>query len=113
MPDYAAQFEAAGHTLTERWWEHVDIPGYPNNVTAAGFNALEDQSTLDYLGVVYADVLVVLNTERSEGKAVETGIAIALLKPIILVGSRTNIFHFIPSVYPVRDVRAAIRKLAS
>lgn len=109
MPEIAAQFEAAGHTITERWWEHPDL-GFdkPRNL-----RELEDQAVRDFMGVVQADALVLINSEKSEGKAAETGIAISRFIPIILVGKRTNIFHFIPSVYPVKDVRAAIRKLAA
>ena len=108
LPAIATQFEAAGHTIIERWWEHADVDfANPRNIPE-----LEDIATRDFMGVVQADVLVVINSALSEGKAVEMGIAIARFIPIILVGTRTNIFHFIPSVYPVRDVRAALRKLA-
>ncbi len=110
MPAIAAQLEAAGHTITERWWEHEDPLDYAD---PANLNALEERATCDYLGVVTANVVVLINSKKSEGKAVEMGIAIALFKPIILVGERTNIFHFIPSVVPVPDVRAAIYKLAA
>ena len=107
MPEIAAQFEAAGHVVSEHWWEHRDI-----GLETRHLNELEDQATRDFIGVVRADALIVINAEKSEGKAAEMGVAIALMKPVILIGKRTNIFHFLPSVHPVKDVRAAIRKLA-
>ncbi len=111
MPEIAAQFEAAGHAITHRWWEHE------NNLTDADFdnpshlNSLEDCAANDFMGVINADTLIIINSSKSEGKAAEMGIAIARFIPIILVGKRTNIMHFIPSVMPVKDVRAAIKSL--
>jgi hypothetical protein len=109
MPEIAAQFEAAGHTITDKWWKQENQPidfQDPRNL-----EVLENRATADFMGVINADVLVVINSEMSEGKAVEMGIAISRFIPIILVGKRTNIFHFIPSVMPVKDVRAAIKAL--
>lgn len=108
MPAIAAQFEAAGHTITERWWE---IEGAADYTDPKLFALFEDRAVADFMGVVNADAVVVLNLAKSEGKAVEMGVAIALFKPIILVGAPSNIFHFMPSVYPVKDVRAALRAL--
>lgn len=116
MEAIAAQFEAAGHTITERWWSRTQFLAYgdPGYHKPGNWNNLEDQAIDDYLGVVQADALVVINSEISEGKATEMGIAIALFKPIILVGQRTrNVFHYMPSVYPVKTLKAAIRKLAA
>lgn len=111
MPEIARQFEKAGHQVTHRWWEYEEPPGcnYPSNDESP---ELEDIAASDYIGVVQCDALVLLNTQKSEGKAVETGIAIALGKPIILVGTRSNIFHYCGCVYPVFDVVQAIEWLA-
>lgn len=111
--DAAATFERAGFTITERWWEHPDVPNYPLNCTAAEHDELGDQAVKDFIGVVTAHALILLNTGKSEGKAVETGVAIAGNKPIILVGERSNIFHFLPCVQQVADVAAAIELLTT
>jgi nucleoside 2-deoxyribosyltransferase len=54
---------------------------------------IRDQAYQDIADVRRADVLVVLNLQKSEGKAVETGIAIAAGIPVISVGPRSNIFQ--------------------
>lgn len=109
MPEIAAQFEASGHVLTERWWEVEGSADYSN---PKHYGMYEDRAVADFMGVVNADAVVVINHEKSEGKAVEMGFAIALFKPIILVGPPSNLFHFMPSVHQVKDVRAAIKSLA-
>ncbi len=91
MPAIATMFEQAGWEITHKWWEHEteesakQIPG----------NAYGEQcATSDYRGVSSADVVVVLNTVKSEGKAVETGMAIAWGIPLCLIGKNPlNIFY--------------------
>ena len=111
MPTLAAQIEAAGHTITERWWEQdgSKYPTYPSNEDDEG---LTDIAIDDAIGVMRADALIVINTEKSEGKAAEAGIALALNKPIMLVGTRSMIFHYLPSVYPVASLEEALEKLS-
>jgi len=108
MPEIVARFEAAGHTVPCRWWEFPDVP---NMQHPDYHDQLEDNAVQDYLGVIQAEALVVINSDLSEGKAVEMGMAIAHNLPVVLIGERTNLFHFIPSVVVVPDVRQALRKL--
>ena len=110
MPERAARFEAAGHTVTTRWWEFEDRPGanFPSNEDDPYY---EDRAYQDFIGVVQADVLVVFNTEKSEGKAVETGIATSLFKPVVLVGVRSNVFHYLPNTTVADDIDGALHVL--
>ena len=56
-----------------------------------------------------ADVLVVLNLEKSEGKAFEQGYAYCRRIPVVIVGEpRLNVFQHLPDVIVVEDVSAAI-----
>ncbi len=112
MPRAAAQLELAGHSVTHRWWEFEDDPvdGYPSNKDS---DALTNHAINDFIGVVTADVVVLVNSAMSEGKAVETGIAIAGNKPIVLVGVRSNLFHYLPNVHIVDSVDAAVELLAA
>ena len=106
MPIMAKPFTDAGHTITERWWEQEDkYPDYPSNQDNP---ELEDIAVSDFIGVINADALVVFNSAKSEGKAAEVGIGIACLKPVILIGARTNIFHYMPNVHPVKDTTEAL-----
>lgn len=106
------QFTAAGHELTSRWFHHVtdgdpmDSSGITCNQESIRFQAREDIAD-----VRRADVLVVLNLQKSEGKAVETGIAIAAGIPIVSVGDRSNIFQSLG--YEVDTVDDALVVLAS
>lgn len=81
----AKRFADAGIPVTHPWWH---LEGEEDDHTY-----LRECAMNDIEGVVEADVLVVLNSAMSEGKAVETGIAIILMKPIIIIGERSNIFH--------------------
>lgn len=113
LPAIARVFEGAGHTITERWWEHDDVPGYPNNTTEADDKELANQAIKDFQGVLTADVMVLINSAKSEGKAVETGIAIAAGMPVIVVGVKSNIFHWmLPEEYVVGTVAEALERLA-
>lgn len=107
MPVVAEWVEAAGHTITERWWEYPETSDH---------DLLEACAQRDYTGVVKADALLLLNTQargsETSGKAVETGIAIAMFKPVILVGERTNVFHHLPNVHVVATVDEALELLA-
>jgi nucleoside 2-deoxyribosyltransferase len=88
------RFKAAGHILTCNWFHH-ETDGDPLDSTGVTCNpdSIRFQANEDIADVRRADVLVVLNLQKSEGKAVETGIAIAAGIPVISVGPRANIFQ--------------------
>lgn len=96
MPEIAAKVEALGHTVTHKWWEHENIP--EDEKTA---ELLQEQAALDQAGVLKADMLILINSAKSEGKATEQGMALATGKPILAVGVRgtvsINVFHYLPS----------------
>lgn len=97
--DAAQMFELSGHTITRRWWTHRD--------TDEG-EELAAQAVEDVDGIWNAQALVVLNVETSEGKAVETGLALAYMMPVIVVGERTNIFHHLPAIHVVPTLTEAV-----
>lgn len=86
------KFKEAGFEISSRWFHHE---GNPND--SAGLTATDDhireQALEDYDDVASSDFMVILQLEKSEGKAVETGIALANGIPFIVVGSRSNIFQ--------------------
>ena len=101
----AGLVEASGHTITWPWWVH--------EAGDEEYGRLALLARHDINGVVTADALLLLNIERSEGKAVEQGIAIMEGVPIFGVGRPTNIFQHL-SVYEWFDtVREAIANLHS
>lgn len=89
---FANRLRALGHEITSRWFEHE---GDPNDSTGAKIDIEEirQQAQQDIEDVRRAEAIIVLNLQKSEGKAVETGIAITSGIPVISVGSRSNIFQ--------------------
>lgn len=101
------QIEAAGHTLTERWWTHTDVNAEIG--TPEIHDELSMQAAKDITGVWNAQVFLLLNVEKSEGKAVEMGLALAYGTPIIVVGKPSNVFHYLQAgITIVPDVETAL-----
>lgn len=107
MPGISASIESAGHQITHKWWEVESTP--ESDLTLP---ILRRQATCDVLGVQNADILLVINTSKSEGKALEQGIAVASNKPIIIVGKRgefsKNVFHYLDNYRWVDSLDAAL-----
>jgi len=104
------QFEAAGHEVTSRWFHHRGVATDPTGKTSPDWR-IKKQAKEDLKDVERADVVVVLNLQRSEGKAVETGYALAHNKQVISVGPRGNIFQVLGT--EVDSVEEALEYLQS
>lgn len=106
MPQLAEQIEEAGHRITHKWWQHEDHEGtYPSNIDSAFYTQCAWD---DFNGVASADALIVFNSGKSEGKAVETGIALTMGIPVVVIGVRSNIFHYLDGVRMVWSVAEAL-----
>ena len=82
---------------------------FPPIGDASSHDELASQAHADIYGVISADVLVLLNLAKSEGKAVEQGIALNRGIPIVAVGTaRTNIFQHTQAYTWVPSVEAAL-----
>lgn len=97
----------AGIGVSEAWWEHEDTEDPAE---------LCRQAVIDFHAVVESDVFVLLNTELSEGKAVESGIMLWLYerygdKRMFLVGPKSNIFHYLPCWEQVESVEEVVERL--
>lgn len=111
MPAIAEKFKAAGHEITWEWWETPDIPEGANKDAELRAQALNDKR-----GVETAQLLVLINSAKSEGKATEQGLAIAARKLIIAVGklgdgTAKNVFHYLPNYHWVDTVDEAVNKI--
>lgn len=106
----ARKLEAAGHTITHRWWNYE---GLGEEHESEEF--LRKCAYSDWHGVRDADVIVVWNTAKSEGKAVEQGIAIALGKSIIVLTPdkkpSSNVFHYLPNYIHTKTVEETLEHL--
>lgn len=102
------QLKAAGFEVTSRWFYHEGDPNDSTGINEEPYR-IRLQAWEDIRDVRSADALVVLNLELSEGKAVETGIAIAADIPMVFVGRRSNIFQTLGT--EVATLEDAIREL--
>lgn len=96
-----------GHVITHPWW---DYEGEGEHLESEEFLLACAQS--DVRGVRTADVVIVLNSAKSEGKSAEQGLAIAYGLPIICItpGDKptSNIFHHLPNYTHVKTVEEAL-----
>lgn len=110
MEERAGLFEKAGYSITHKWWN------YDGDELEEKDGFLGTCARQDWQGVIDAEVLIVFNTAKSEGKAVEQGIALASHIPIIIIGTRgaesKNVFHYLDSCYTwVQTPEAALAEL--
>jgi len=107
MESVALQFEEAGYGITHRWWFKESTPVGDRTPEFMRQCAVEDVR-----GVAEADVVVVFNTGKSEGKAVEQGLAIAWGVPIVSIGKlgeySNNVFHYLDNYKWVETIPEAI-----
>lgn len=82
-----SQFRTAGVKVSSSW---ADFAG-----DSVDPEVLINEARRDWDEVREADALVLLNWEKSEGKSVETGLALAYGLPIIAVGKPSNVFHYL------------------
>jgi hypothetical protein len=101
--------EAAGHTTTSRW---IDYHSNATPGVRSDFQELQEQALQDADDIFNADVFLILNLDKSEGKATELGLAYMWRKRILLVGKRTvNIFYHLPGIYQFDHVVSALASL--
>lgn len=89
---FAAKLTAIGIDVTSRWFNHKGSATDSTGI-ASPIDEIRHQAHEDIADVRRADMFVVLNLERSEGKAFETAIAYSSSIPIMSVGPRGNIFQ--------------------
>ena len=108
---FAERLEARGHTITHKWW--VDEEKETNYKLDKVY--FRQCAIDDFVAIHTAERVVVLNTqkrgEETSGKAVETGIALALQIPVIVVGEWTNVFHYFPGVRLVESEEEALEAI--
>jgi nucleoside 2-deoxyribosyltransferase len=86
-------------------------------LTDARLSMDDATATMDLSDVARADVLVAINPAAwaeigTGGRHVELGFALGLQKPIVLLGVRSNIFHYMNVVTVVDDSEYGLEALA-
>lgn len=123
--EYADELRSIGYTITSSW---LDEKHEINSGTTGAATSLDDAQVAahahqDLIDIHKADVVVLFTaaafahldggTSTSGGRHVETGYAIALDLPVLVVGEPENVFHRLgASVQLVSDWHAAVLDLA-
>lgn len=102
--DYLA---SKGYEITSIWHHSHHAEDNAKDTVMMSLEAIQDVTD-----VMRAEAMVVLNLKKSEGKAVEQGIAIACNIPVVVVGTEpSNVFQHLPSFSIVPTLDAAIEEL--
>ena len=89
----------SSHVVYSRWLDLV-VTNKP------GEQAMEAQHDIEDLNE--ASALVVMNLEKSEGKAFEQGYMFGQHKPVIVVGAKTHVFQYHPNITVVDTLDDAL-----
>lgn len=93
------RLEDAGFQVTSRWITRESNLTNDDINNPAHFKELQTEALNDVADIVSADAFVILNSEKSEGKATELGIAFIRKMPVYLVGDLSrNIFYHLPGI---------------
>ena len=100
MQRYSEQLRAEGIEVVSAWTE-IDSPS-SDGFTGIARDRRALQAMMDVQQIVGTNILVLFsdagNPDPRGGKHVESGIALALGKRLLLVGSAENVFHSLPDV---------------
>jgi nucleoside 2-deoxyribosyltransferase len=117
MRVYASELEKSGIEVTSRWLKET----HPSNIGGLPADILSDEeisqiATIDLDDVRRADILVFFSVDplvpvARGGRHVEFGYALGLGKPILVVGPRENIFHYLPQIKFVSNFQEALNFL--
>lgn len=102
--EIARYLEAQDFTIVSRWLREHKNSNLHEELQVEAVNDLAD--------IEACEALVLLNLEKSEGKATELGYAYKCQIPCIVVGSSTgNVFYHLPGVRVVDTIEQAIATL--
>jgi hypothetical protein len=117
---YAADLENLGHRVTSRWHRRSD-PHTDSVLYTSQPNRVAELAREDFRGMLEAHVLLAftetpINPLRSGGGGVELGIALALDKPVVVIGPLDSRWLYLGEpafdVWPVANWSAALHRLA-
>lgn len=92
VQNYMVRLAKAGHTITEDWTQHHHPPS---------FDEAQRYAMADILGIKNCDAIVVIfeRNYRYRGSFIEIGAALALGKPVLILGDKeldsTLLNHFL------------------
>lgn len=94
-----------GYTITYDWTRAAPDEVWRNGGAEGDPVFLKEQARLDKEGVIFADIVVVLDHERNYGTLIEIGMAIAADIPVVIVGrpKRDSVFWHLDNISIVED----------
>ena len=117
--DYAAELREIGITVTSSWLaeQHEINDGTQGAATALSDEQVSQHAQTDIREVRGSDLLVLftagyIGVEGGGGRHVETGVALASHKPVLVVGEPENVFHRTTGVFTFPDWHAVVIDLA-
>ncbi len=99
--------ESRGYVITHKWWI------FEGEEEDASWEFKQECAKQDQRGVRTADVVILLNSAKSEGKATEQGLALAYGIPVIVIGDKSDrcnifqtlpLFHWVDGLGPALDI---------
>lgn len=104
----AQLLRTTGFIISSRWHDQ-----FPDNSAETIDPAVALREALcDWADIEAADAMLVLNIEKSEGKAVEQGMALVMGLPIVVIGGeKFHVFQYLATYRFVESLEAAIATL--
>lgn len=120
---YGDELTRVGFTIASTWLEetHEINAGTTGAASALTDDQVSGHAMTDLLDVERSDLLVLFTApsvglapeqNTSGGRHVETGYALALKKPVIVVGEPENVFHRLRTITVVPDWHEAVLELS-
>lgn len=122
LAEYGEQLTRVGYILKARWLTR-DAETQPEGAaTEAPLDDRRRWASEDLEDITRADMLVAFTAAAvdlppgfgtSGGRHVETGYALGIGRPVVLVGEPENVFHWLPRVTRVPDWHEALIELSA
>jgi nucleoside 2-deoxyribosyltransferase len=117
IKEKAKELEAMGIHVTSRWLEESAVPN--SNLNDASDEYLLNVALIDIQDIDSADLLILFTEDPKEafvrgGRHFESGYAYGTKKPVLTLGPRENVFHYLENVINVEnweDLKANLKFL--
>ena len=127
LGQYARELEQIGYRVGTRWLseDHSITPATEGPALALADEQAASHAHDDLIDVGKADILIAFTAAAvlpeydratrgtSGGRHIETGYALALKKPVVLVGQPENVFHRMPRVTRCADWHGALIEMSA
>lgn len=114
---FAEELRKEGFIITSTWLNEPDADAN-DSMKSYGDQYLAVAAKVDVYDISSADAFVIFTVDPDEmtkrgGRHVETGMAMAMGKKVIVCGPRENIFHHLPEVIVCKNLGEVVYALRS